>query len=79
MSKSRVFISTMVIATLLLLILSACQNEPPPAPPTPTPGPDVDAVKREVVANYAEGVHALYSKSLASATIMDQAIDTFPE
>ena len=76
MSKSRVFISTMVIATLLLLILSACQNEPPPTP-TPTPGPDVDAVKREVVANYAEGVHALYSKSLASATIMDQAIDIF--
>ena len=76
MSKSMVYISTIVIATLLLLVLAACQNEPPP-PPTATPGPDVSAVKREVVANYADGVHALYSKSLASATIMDQVIDTF--
>ena len=77
MSKSMVYISTIVIATLLLLVLAACQNEPPPPPPTATPGPDVSAVKREVVANYADGVHALYSKSLASATIMDQVIDTF--
>ena len=76
MSKVSVFIRTMIVGTLLLLVMVACQNEPPP-PPTATPGPDVDAVKREVVSNYAEGVHALYSKSLASAMIMDQAIDIF--
>ena len=76
MSKYLAYISTIIIATLLLLMLAACQNEPPP-PPTATPGPDLSAVKREVVANYADGVYALYSKSLASATIMDQAIDTF--
>ena len=82
MYKVSVFIRTMIVGTLLLLVMVACQNEPPPPPtepppPTATPGPDVDAVKREVVSNYAEGVHALYSKSLASAMIMDQAIDIF--
>ena len=40
-------------------------------------GPDVDEVKAEVVANYAAGVHASYSKSLASARVMDVAIDAF--
>ena len=40
-------------------------------------GPDVDEVKAEVVANYAAGVHASYSKSLASARVMDGAIDAF--
>lgn len=40
-------------------------------------GPDVDEVKAEVVANYAAGVHASYSKSLASARMMDGAIDAF--
>ena len=38
--------------------------------------PEVD-VKREAVENYAEGVHALYSKSLSSAIQMDGAIDAF--
>ncbi len=33
--------------------------------------------KSEVVANYADGVHALYSKSLDSAIQMDQSIDAF--
>ena len=29
------------------------------------------------MSHYAEGVHALYTKSLSSATAMDAAIDTF--
>ena len=41
-------------------------------------GDDDDGVSREeVVATYAEGVHALYSRSLASAQVMDAAIDAF--
>ncbi len=39
-------------------------------------GPD-DELKRAAVTNYADGVHHLYSTSLASATAMDQAIDRF--
>ena len=38
---------------------------------------NIDALKTEVVANYAEGVHASYSRSLVSARTMDMAIDTF--
>jgi putative iron-regulated protein len=68
------------MAKLFIFVLTACGAEPPstePPLPTATPGPGVAAVKREVVANYADGVHALYVKSLASATNMDQAIDLF--
>jgi putative iron-regulated protein len=68
------------MAKLFIFVLTACGAEPPPTEPplpTATPGPGVAAVKREVVANYADGVHALYVKSLASATNMDQAIDLF--
>lgn len=36
-----------------------------------------DEMKRSAVANYANGVHNLYSQSLASAMAMDQAIDRF--
>jgi putative iron-regulated protein len=39
-------------------------------------GPSDDA-KREVIEHYADGVHASYAASLASATAMDQAIDAF--
>ncbi len=39
-------------------------------------GPD-DELKEEVVANYANGVQHLYSKSLASAVSLDGAIDRF--
>ena len=39
-------------------------------------GPD-DELKKEVVANYAAGVHHLYSVSLQSAIAMDGAIDRF--
>ena len=38
---------------------------------------NIDALKTEVVANYADGVHASYSRSLASARAMDLAIDAF--
>ena len=40
-------------------------------------GPSVSELKTDVVAHYADGVHALYSKSLASAMAMDAAIDIF--
>jgi uncharacterized iron-regulated protein len=36
---------------------------------------NIDALKTEVVANYADGVHASYSRSLASARAMDLAVD----
>ncbi len=39
-------------------------------------GPD-EELKQEVVSNYAEGVHHLYSKSLKSAMALDVAIDRF--
>ena len=70
----------------VLLAAMACSAAPtatpvpPPTPvprPTATPGPDIAQLKREVVAHYAAGVYALYSKSLASATMMDAAIDRF--
>ena len=35
------------------------------------------SVKEQAVENYADGVHALYNKSLSSAVQMDGAIDTF--
>ena len=47
-------------------LLMACQQG----------GPD-DELKEEVVANYADGVHHLYSKTLASAKSLDAAIDRF--
>ena len=40
-------------------------------------GPDVDALKTQVISNYAAGVYATYVKSLNSAQEMDTAIDTF--
>ena len=36
-----------------------------------------DDLKEQVVRNYADGAHAMYSKSLASAVTMDAAIDRF--
>ncbi len=36
-----------------------------------------DDLKEQVVRNYADGAHAMYSKSLASAETMDAAIDRF--
>ena len=55
-----------VVLSLAAVMLAGCQ----------TSGPD-DELKEEVVANYANGVHYLYSKSLASAVALDGAIDRF--
>ena len=65
----------------LLAMMLACGSEPAPEP-TRTPvqtseGSSVETQKGAVVVHYADGVHALYSKSLASATAMDGAIDAF--
>ena len=40
-------------------------------------GPSTKELKSDVVSNYADGVHELYSRSLASAKVMDQAIARF--
>ena len=69
----------------VLLAAAACGSDPTPtpaptatpAPPTATPGPDIAQLKTDVVAHYADGVYALYRKSLASASVMDTAIDRF--
>ena len=59
-------VSLVVIAAVSATMLMACAQD----------GPD-DELKQEVVANYAEGVHHLYSNSLASAKSLDGAIDRF--
>ena len=65
----------------LLALMLACSSEPTPVAtdtPVPTPeGPSVPEIKTDVVAHYANGVHALYTKSLNSATAMDTAIGIF--
>ena len=81
-------LSTATIASLILVLTLACGSDPTAVPtdmpPLPTAtsvptseGPNVADLKADVVAHYADGVHALYSKSLASAMAMDAAIDTF--
>ena len=62
----RHLITLIVVLSLAAVILAGCQ----------TSGPD-DELKEEVVANYANGVHYMYSKSLASAVALDGAIDQF--
>ena len=77
-----VLLMAYIVGGVVALML-ACSAEPTPAPtaaPAPSPAPDVPdtgQLKGEVVGHYAEGVYALYAKSLASATAMDAAIDTF--
>ena len=79
----RTLIVTPGLALCLALAAISCTNEPPPPPAPPPaammeePKADVDALKVEVVAHYANGVHGLYSQSLASAQVMDTAIDAF--
>ena len=68
---------TITVLGLCLLLAAACTSEPPPAAMMEEPKVDVDALKTDVVANYANGVHGLYSQSLASARVMDTAIDGF--
>ena len=78
MLKNRIAIVALVAC--LLLLAMACTQPPPPTPtPTEPPAPEVDvaALKAEVVANYAAGAHTLYANSLASARIMDEAINAF--
>ena len=36
-----------------------------------------DALKRDVIRNYADGAHAMYARSLTSAEALDRAIDRF--
>ena len=76
MLKNRIAI--VALAACLLLLAMACTQPPPPTPTEP-PAPEVDvaALKAEVVANYAAGAHTLYANSLASARIMDEAINAF--
>ena len=59
-------VSLVVIAAVSVAMLTACAQD----------GPD-DDLKQEVVANYAEGVHHLYSRSLESAKALDGAVDRF--
>ena len=78
MLKNRIAI--VALTACLLLLAMACTPPPPPTPtPTEPPAPEVDvaALKAEVVANYAAGAHTLYANSLASARIMDEAINAF--
>ena len=65
----RIFL-TLALAASLSALLAACA--------TGGGGPD-DELKSEVVANYADGVHSLYSQSLASAQAMRSAIYTFAD
>ena len=78
---TRAIFATAALALCATIVGMACSNEPAPAAPPPAammePEVDVEALKGEVVAHYANGVHALYSQSLASARIMDTAIDAF--
>ena len=62
------FFLTLALAITASALLAACA----------TGGPD-DELKAEVVANYADGVHHLYSRSLASAQSMRNAIYTFAD
>ena len=64
---TRIFL-TFALAISLSALLAACA----------TGGPD-DELKAEVVDNYADGVHHLYSRSLASAQSMRNAIYTFAD
>ena len=81
MARQLRLLSTTTIIPLMLAIMLACSAEATPEP-TATPEPvtevrGIDELKSSVVSHYADGVHALYSKSLASATAMDATIDIF--
>ena len=66
---------------ILFLLTAACNSEPTPVPPTAgptaTPEPNIAEIKQDVVEQYAAGTFALYSKSLDSATTMNQSIKAF--
>ena len=81
MGRRLGFLLIASMAGALLALMPACSAEPAPAPtatPEATPeGRNIGELKGSVISHYADGVHALYSKSLASAAAMDAAIDTF--
>ncbi len=54
-----------VLLTVAGALMSACSG-----------GAD-DALKRDVIRNYADGAHAMYARSLTSAEALDRAIDRF--
>lgn len=72
-SVKRVLVS-LAVAALALTSLVACTSQPTP---TPAPVGPTAELKASVVENYANGAHASYSRSLASARSMDAAIDNF--
>ena len=59
-------LTLLVLTVVAIGLLGACQM-----------GGADDELKEEVVKNYADGVHHMYSKSLASAQALDGAIDRF--
>ena len=59
-------IGLLLLAAMSAVLLSACADD----------GPD-DDLKQDVVNNYADGVHHLYSRSLESARALDAAVDRF--
>ena len=73
--KQNIRLAFAIAALLALALAVACAQER--EEPAPAPGPDIEAIKTQVIANYAAGAHALYAKSLDSAREMDIAIDTF--
>ena len=78
LKSTRMTITVAALALCALLVAVACASEPPPAPTAaPPPAVDTDALKTEVINHYANGVHGLYAQSLASARVMDAAIDAF--
>ncbi len=88
-SRLGIAIVASVMAGLLVMML-ACAGEPEAVEVQVTrevevtrvvevapEGHNVQELKGEVVNHYANGVHALYTKSLNSAIAMDTAIDIF--
>ncbi len=73
--RKNLILPGLLVLALTLMLAAACSQPEPTA--TPEPEIDLGALKQEVVANYAEGVHASYARSLASARAMDQAVDVF--
>ena len=59
---------TLLVIPVLVLALAAC-----------TGGSDDGDLKTSVVENYAAGAHSSYARSLASARLLDTAIDSFLE
>ena len=62
----RKFVTLPILLAAMGALIAACGG-----------GGADDDLKRDVVRNYADGAHAMYSKSLASAVALDQAIDSF--